>query len=57
MHLNGRQNISIAVLTENQDDVALVNGALRDAGHAARCHWINQPTKLSETIAAEHVDV
>jgi diguanylate cyclase (GGDEF)-like protein len=57
MHLNGRQNISIAVLTENQDDVALVNSALRDAGHAARCHWINQPTKLSETIAAEHVDV
>lgn len=56
-HLNGRQSISVAVLTENQDDVALINGALRDAGHAARCHWINQPSKLSETLAAEPIEL
>ena len=55
--MNGRQSISIAVLTENQDDVALVNGTLRDAGHAAQCHWIRQPRKLSETLAAEHVEL
>ena len=55
--MNGRQSISIAVLTENQDDVALVNGTLRDAGHAAQCHWISQPRKLSETLAAEHVEL
>jgi len=55
--LNGRQSISIAVLTENQDDVALINGALRDAGHAARCHWIDRPNKLGDTLAAEHVEL
>jgi diguanylate cyclase (GGDEF)-like protein len=55
--LNRHQGISIAVLTENQDDVALVNGALRDAGHAARCHWINRPDKLDTTLAAEHIEL
>ena len=55
--MNGRQNISIAVLTENQDDVALINGTLRDAGHAAQCHWINQPKKLSETLVSEHIEL
>ncbi len=57
MHLNGRQSISIAVLTDNQDDVARINSTLRDAGHAAHCHWINQPAKLGETLAAEHVEL
>ena len=55
--MNGRQSISIAVLTENQDDVALINGTLRDAGHAAHFHWISQPKKLGETLAAEHVEL
>ena len=55
--MNGHQGISIAVLTDNQDDVALVNGALRDAGHAARCHWVNRPDKLDETLATEHIEL
>lgn len=55
--MNGNHSISIAVLTEDQDDVELINGTLRAAGHAARCHWINHPNKLSETLAAEQVEV
>ena len=55
--MNGRHSISIAVLTENQDDVALINGALRDAGHAAHCHWINKPRDLGNTLAAENVEL
>lgn len=55
--MSGRQSISIAVLTENQDDVAQINGTLRDAGHAAQCHWINKPSKLGEIFAAEHVEL
>lgn len=55
--MNGRQSISIAVLTENQDDVALVNSTLRDAGHAAHCHWINKPNELGKTLAAENVEL
>ena len=55
--MNGHQSISIAVLTENQDDVAQINGTLRDAGHAAKCHWINKAGKLGDTLAAEHVEL
>ncbi len=55
--LNGRQSISIAVLTESQDDVEIINSALRDAGHAAHCQWIPSSAKLAETMEAENVDL
>ena len=55
--MNGRHSISIAVLTENQDDVALINSSLRDAGHAAHCLWTNNPKHLGETLAAENVEL
>ncbi|MDH4125883.1 MAG: EAL domain-containing protein [Gammaproteobacteria bacterium] len=55
--MNGHQGISIAVLTENQDDVALINSSLRDGGHAARCHWVHRPSQLDETLASEHIEL
>jgi diguanylate cyclase (GGDEF)-like protein len=55
--LNGRQSISIAVLTESQDDVELINSSLRDAGHAAHCIWIPTSNKLADTLAAESVEL
>jgi diguanylate cyclase (GGDEF)-like protein len=55
--LNGRHSISIAVLTENQDDVALINSSLRDGGHAAHCLWTNNPKHLGETLGAENVEL
>jgi diguanylate cyclase (GGDEF)-like protein len=55
--LNGRQSISIAVLTEDQDDVEIINSALRDAGHAAHCHWISTPNQLSDILARENVEL
>jgi len=55
--LTGRHSISIAVLTENEDDVALINSSLRDGGHAAHCHWTNNPKHLGETLAAENVEL
>ncbi|MCH7822180.1 MAG: EAL domain-containing protein [Proteobacteria bacterium] len=55
--MNGRHCISIAVLTENQDDVALINSSLRDAGHAAHCHWVSEPDKLGETLDTENVEL
>jgi diguanylate cyclase (GGDEF)-like protein len=30
---------------------------LRDGGHAAHCHWINNPKHLGETLAAENVEL
>lgn len=54
--MNGH-SISIAVLSENQDDVELINSALRGAGHAAHCHWIAKPSKLSDTLSAERVEL
>ncbi len=55
--MNGRQSISIAVLTEDQNDVEIINSTLRDAGHAARCHWIANPNKLGETLARENIEL
>ena len=55
--LNGHHNISIAVLSEDQDDVETINSALRDAGHAAHCHWVSTSTKLAETLATENVEL
>ena len=55
--MNGRHSISIAVLSENQDDVELINGTLRDAGHAAHCHWVDQPAKLAETLSDDGVEL
>jgi diguanylate cyclase (GGDEF)-like protein len=55
--LNGRHSISIAVLSENQDDVALIDSTLRDAGHAAHCHWVKHPGKLAETLAGDSVEL
>ena len=55
--MSGNHSISIAVLTDNQDDVQLINSTLRDAGHAAHCHWIDQPNKLNDTLAEEQVEL
>ena len=56
-NLNGRHSISIAVLTENQDDVELINSSLRDGGHVAHCHWIDNPGNLGETLGRENVEL
>ncbi len=55
--MNGRQSISVAVLTTDQDDVELINSTLRDAGHAAHCHWISSPNTLADTLSAENVEL
>ncbi len=55
--LNDRHSISIAVLSQDQDDVALINGTLRDGGHVAHCHWIDRPSKLDDTLAADQVEL
>jgi diguanylate cyclase (GGDEF)-like protein len=48
--LNERTGISIAVLSDTQDDVELVNATLRDAGHAAHCKWIANPNQFEEEL-------
>ena len=55
--MKGQHSISIAVLTDNQDDVALINSTLRDAGHAAHCHWVNRPEALSDTLGDHQVEL
>jgi diguanylate cyclase (GGDEF)-like protein len=55
--LNATHSISIAVLTENQEDVEVINSTLRSAGHVAHCHWIDNPKKLSDTLSAERVEL
>ena len=55
--MDGSHSISIAVLSSNQDDVELINRTLRDAGHAARCHWIANPNSLADTLSSERVEL
>jgi diguanylate cyclase (GGDEF)-like protein len=55
--LNDSHSISIAVLSGSEDDVALVNGTLRDGGHAAHCHWVDRRDRLDEVLASEHVEL
>jgi diguanylate cyclase (GGDEF)-like protein len=55
--LNERQKITIAVLTENEEDVELVNGTLRDAGHAAHCHWVENPAKFDEALEQQEIEL
>ncbi|HSD69400.1 MAG TPA: EAL domain-containing protein [Woeseiaceae bacterium] len=55
--MNERQGISIAVLTTNQDDVEIVNKALRDAGHAAHCHWIRQSDAFDSMLRKDRVEL
>ncbi len=35
----------------------MINSTLRDAGHAAHCHWISTPNKLADTLSAENVEL
>ena len=52
-----RQNIAIAVLTENEEDVDLVNGTLRDAGHTAHCHWVESSRRFDETLEQQEIEL
>ncbi len=55
--MNERRGISIAVLTRNQDHVALVNNTLRDGGHAANCHWIQTPDKFADALRGNGIEL
>ena len=55
--MNAQQSVAIAVLTENQDDVEFVNGTLRDAGHAAHCHWVGSPAKFDEALEEQTIEL
>ncbi len=52
-----KHSITIAVLSANQDDTQLVNSSLRDAGHAAHCHWIKNPTLFDDILDQRRVEL
>jgi diguanylate cyclase (GGDEF)-like protein len=55
--LSTRHSISIAVLSENEDDVALINSTLRDGGLAADCHWVEKPDDIGAVLTDEDVEL
>ncbi len=55
--MKGQQRISIAVLSQDQDDVAQINGTLRNAGLPAHCHWVNRPDALGEVFKAHPIEL
>ncbi len=56
-NLNGRNSIGIAVLTSDQDDVETINRTLRDAGHAAHCHWAPSSSELADLLSDEMIEL
>ncbi|MGI9202446.1 MAG: EAL domain-containing protein [Woeseiaceae bacterium] len=52
-----KHSITIAVLSANQDDTQLVNSSLRDAGHAAHCHWIKNPALFDDILSERRVEL
>ena len=55
--LTAQYNLSIGVLSDRQDDVALIDSTLRDAGHAAHCYWVNSPEALNETLTRHEIEL
>ena len=55
--MTDQYSISIAVLSANQDNVELVNSSLRDAGHAAHCHWIESPQKFDAILGKKPIEL
>jgi len=35
----------------------LINSTLREAGHAAHCHWTSSPNTLADTLSGENVEL
>ncbi len=52
-----KHNITIAVLSANQDDTQLVNSSLRDAGHAAHCHWVENPALFDDILGERRIEL
>lgn len=42
--------ISVVVISSSDDDIAAINTALRDAGHAVNCSKVNNPDDLEATL-------
>lgn len=55
--MSTQQGIVIAVLTQIQDEVEIVNGTLRDAGYAAHCHWVENPAKFDQVLGTHTVEI
>ena len=55
--MTDKHKISIAVLSTNQDNVQLVDSSLRDAGHAAHCHWIETPGRFDSILGQESIEL
>ncbi len=52
-----QKSIAIAVLTEREEDVELVNGTLRNAGYAAQCHWVENPAGFDEALEEDGIEL
>jgi diguanylate cyclase (GGDEF)-like protein/PAS domain S-box-containing protein len=49
--------ISVVVISSSEDDVAAINTALRDAGHAVNCSKVNNPDDLEATLLSKRPEL
>lgn len=50
MILAEQSAVPMIVLTRHQDNVEAINSTSRNAGHAARCHWIRELNDLGDAL-------
>ena len=49
--------LSIAVLSRAEDDVQHIESTLRDAGHRARCVWVETPGRFADTLRRKPLEL
>ena len=52
-----RQNVAVAVLSGQQDDVELINSVLRNAGQAAHCTWVTDSGAFNSCLEETELDL
>lgn len=55
--MEDRQKVAVAVLSQQQDDVELINSVLRNAGQAAHCTWVTDSAAFSGCLDEADLDL
>ena len=52
-----QSQVPLMVLTDREDNVEVINRALREAGHAVHCHWLKKSEALAESLTSTHPEL
>jgi len=52
-----QSHVPLLVLTDREEDVEFINRTLRAAGHAVRCHWIDNVDRVTDALAEHPIEL